>query len=152
MRPKSIRINPSLYWSLRLLTLVQPDYKSNLWQRNQVVLCYVLSLSSDFCIEAGRKYALCLGLLKWKQFSSNIQRIHCVIYDCAVYGMCMFMCVTVSPVNAFNQRENYKETGDSQQSSWHLEVIFTQRGVLMKLKWEDWDFQRGVGIGFSVIL
>lgn len=44
------------------------------------------------------------------------------------------LCMTVFSVDVFNQRENYKETSDSQKSLWHLEVIFTQRGVLMKLK------------------
>lgn len=72
------------------------------------------------------------------------------------YSMCVLVCITVSSVYMFNQRENYKETSGSQKSSWRLEVTFAQRGVLMKLKscyikWEDQDFQKGAGIQFGMI-
>lgn len=70
------------------------------------------------------------------------------------YSMCALVCATVSSVYMFNQRENYKEAGDSQKSSWNLEVTFHQRGVLMKLKshhikWEI--FKKGVEIQFGMI-
>lgn len=50
------------------------------------------------------------------------------------YSMCALVCITVSSVCTFNQRENYKETSDSQKSLWCVEVPTTQRGALMNLK------------------
>lgn len=50
------------------------------------------------------------------------------------YSMHALVCITVSSVYAFNQRENYKETGDSQKSLWCVEVTATQRGALMNPK------------------
>lgn len=61
---------------------------------------------------------------------------------------CAYYCILC--VHAQSKRELQRDQRLS-------EVTFTQRGVLMKLKsqyikWEDWDFQKGDGIQFSMIL
>lgn len=117
---------------------MQLDYKSNLLQRNQAVFYVFL------CKEMWRLQQLFLswswlgicvsGLIKVKAvFIQHTEATLCNLWK-HKYSTCVLVCITVSSVYASNQRENYKETSDSQKSSWRLEVTFTQRSVLMELK------------------
>lgn len=90
---KSLDIETWNHQNIR--TSVQLQYKNSHWRRNGLLLiCFGIRRCEGYCgysgVDAWRQ-----SVLKWKQFSSNMQKPHCVMYAGTA---CVCLCALLYPL------------------------------------------------------